>query len=105
MTRLLMFLKYLLALHLIADFSDANITVQVPRAVEGTGVQTYEIPEFNIVDDNIDEVEQSFAIVAEIGPDVPENISCFQTDAGTPVCHGRRGATKIRIFDNDRKGL
>ena len=32
--------------------------------------------------------EQSFAIVAEIGPDVPENISCFQTGIGATECHG-----------------
>ncbi|CAI8022403.1 hypothetical protein GBAR_LOCUS13163 [Geodia barretti] len=45
--------------------------------------------------------EQSFAIVAEIGPDVPENISCFQIGVGSDVCFGRRGATEIRITDND----
>ena len=67
----------------------------------------FEIPReaFTIVDDNIDEDEQSFAIVAEIGPDVPENISCFQLGVGLTQCHGRRGATEIRIIDNDRKLL
>ena len=65
----------------------------------------FEIPReaFTIVDDNIDEDEQSFAIVAEIGPDVPENVSCFQLGVGSTRCHGRRGATEIRIIDNDRK--
>ena len=58
---------------------------------------------FNIFDDNIDEDEQSFAIVAEIGPDVPENISCFQIAEGPTICHGRRGVTEIMITDNDRE--
>ena len=60
---------------------------------------------FDIIDDNIDEDEQSFAIVAEIGQDVPDGISCFQTALGETECFGRRGATQIRILDNDRKTL
>ena len=56
-----------------------------------------------IVDDNIDEDEQGFALVAEIGSDVPDGISCFQIADGDTVCRGRRGATQIRINDNDRK--
>ncbi|CAI8036861.1 hypothetical protein GBAR_LOCUS20652, partial [Geodia barretti] len=55
---------------------------------------------FTIDDDDIDEDEQSFAIVAEIGPDVPDGISCFQLRRSTE-CFGRRGATEIRIIDND----
>ena len=66
--------------------------------------QTYDIPQFfSIVDDDVDEVDQSFAIVAEIGPDVPEGVSCFQFSAGETECQGRRGATEIIITDNDRK--
>ena len=44
-------------------------------------------------------------MVAEIGPDVPENISCFQIGIGVTECDGRRGATEIRIYDNDRELL
>ena len=29
--------------------------------------------------------------------------SCFQTRVGETQCFGRRGATEIRITDNDRK--
>ena len=58
---------------------------------------------FTIEGDDIDEDEQSFAIVAEIGHDVPENISCFQTGIGETECYGRRGATEIRITDIDRE--
>ena len=35
--------------------------------------------------------------------DVPDNISCFQTHEGGTICFGSRGATEIRITDNDRK--
>ena len=81
------------------DFSDIPFTITVPA--ERT---TFELPQFfTINDDNLDEDEQSFATVAEIGPDVPENISCFQTALGESECHGRRGTTEIRITDNDRK--
>ena len=57
---------------------------------------------FTINDDNVDEDEQSFAIVAEI-LDVPEDISCFQTAPGTITCFGTHGATEIKITDNDRE--
>ena len=72
---------------------------------------------FSAVDDNINEVEQSFAIVAEIGSDVPNNCfvegvglsdcSCFQTRFSETQCFGsgRSGATAIRIIDNDRKSI
>ena len=66
------------------------------------GSQKFNIPQFfTIVDDNIDEPEQSFAVVAEIGDDVPESISCFKVSVRSTDCNGRHGATKIRI--NDRK--
>ena len=84
---------------LVADFSNEPVTVVVPA-----GSHTFTVPEFfTIVDDDIDEDEQSFAIVAEIGTDVPEGVSCFQVWVGEIQCHGRRGATEIRITDNDRK--
>ena len=85
----------------VPDFSDTPINVTIPAGVTGFQIQQF----FIINDDNIDEDEQSFAIVAEIGPDVPENISCFQTAVGEKDCFGRRGATEIRITDNDRKFL
>ena len=64
----------------------------------------FPIPEFfSVVDDDINELNHRFAIVAEIGEDVPENISCFQTERGSSHCYGRQGATMIIIGDNDRK--
>ena len=89
-----------------ADFTHLPITIEIPAATDNRA-QAFVIPEFfQVVDDDIGEVEQSFAIVAEFGPDVievPFNFSCFQLQAGETECFGRRGATEIRITDNDRK--
>ncbi|CAI7996622.1 hypothetical protein GBAR_LOCUS1907, partial [Geodia barretti] len=48
-----------------------------------------------------DEDTQSFAIVAEIGADIPDEIACFHTFIGETECHGRQGAAEIKIIDND----
>ena len=82
----------------VTDFSDQPITVEVPA--NGGGIFTLS-EFFTIVDDNVDEYHQSFAIVAEIGPDVPDIISCFRLYVWETECHGRGGATEIRINDND----
>ena len=81
------------------DFTNEPLTITVPANQRSYTIETF----FNISDDNIDEDLQSFAIVAEIGPDVPDGISCFQIPNADIECHGRRGATEIRITDNDRK--
>ena len=89
-----------------SDFTAASITLEVPAATDDQ-TQEFVLPNFfQVIDDDIDENEQSFAIVAELGPDVsdtPFNFSCFQLQAGETECFGRRGATEIRITDNDRK--
>ena len=87
------------------------ITVTVPAATT-PDPQSYTIPIFfSVIDDDIDEVEQSFALVAEIGPDVTNTCyvdgvgvtecSCFQIQIGAIDCYGRYGATEIKIIDND----
>ena len=82
----------------VADFSDSATTVTIPA----NSYPPYEIIQlFTINDDNINEDKQSFAIVAEIGSDVPDGISCFQSPVSMG-CFGRRGATEIIIIDNDR---
>ena len=69
---------------LVADFSNKTIAVVVPARS-----RTFTVPEFfTIVDDDIDKDGQSFTIVAEIGPDVPENVSCFQLGYGQRECLG-----------------
>ena len=86
------------------DFSGSPVNITVPA-----DSRTFQIPSSNmsslitINDDNIDEDEQSYAIVAEIEQDVPDGISCFMIAEGATTCFGRRGATEIRITDNDRK--
>ena len=80
------------------DFSDDPITVTITAASTTFVIPTF----FTVNDDDIDEDEQSFAVVAEI-LGVPESISCFQTAPGTIPCYGRRGATEIRIVDNNSK--
>ena len=82
------------------DFSDTSTEVNISADSVEFDIQSL----VTIIDDNIDEDEQSFAVVAEI-LDVPENISCFQKQAGITECFGNRGATKIRIVDNDGKHL
>ena len=83
------------------------IPIEIPAARDDND-QVFQLPNFfQVIDDDIDEVEQSFAIVAELGPDVTEvpfNFSCFMVLlAGEYECFGRHGATEIRITDNDRK--
>ena len=88
------------------------MTLIVPAAVR-PGPQIFALPEFySIVDDEINEVEQSFALVATVGEDVTatcnvngtiSECSCFQTGFGETDCFGRSGATQIRITDNDSK--
>ena len=80
------------------DFSDECITIIIPAGRRLHEVSTF----FNISDDDIDEDEESFAIVAEI-LDVPDNTSCFQIGEGETKCFGTRGATEVRITDNDRE--
>ena len=80
------------------DFYAISAVVSIPA-----GSVEFDIGSLvTIIDDNIDEDEQSFAVVVEI-LDVPENISCFQIQAEITECSGNRGATKIRIVDNDGK--
>ena len=81
------------------DFTNEPLVITVPANRRSYTIEQF----FNIIDDNIDEDEQRFAIVAEIGPDVPDGVSCFHTALGESECRGRRGVTEIRITDNDRK--
>ena len=102
-------------LNAVADFTNNSITVTVPAATTPGIPQSYTIPIFfSVIDDDINEVQQSFALVAEIGPDVTNTCyvrgvitecSCFQTAVGAIGCYGRRGVTEIGIIDNDGKGI
>ena len=79
------------------DFRADSLVVTIPAMVK-----TFVIPEgvVAVVDDNINEIEQHFALVAVIGVDAPRQFVCFQ--ARGAKCLGSSGATQIQIIDNDR---
>ena len=54
-------------------------------------------------DDDIDEITQSFALIAQLDEDVSNNFACFQGYVGDSECFGRSGATEIIIYDNNHK--
>ena len=55
-----------------ADFTNLPITIEIPAAANDR-TQEFVLPTFfQVIDDDIEEYEQSFAIVAELGPDVPD---------------------------------
>ena len=89
-----------------ADFSSASFVVTVPPSEDST-TSDFIIPQrFTVIDDDINEVVQSFVLVGEIGADVPESFTCFQRE-GETGCNvnmeetARFGATRIQINDND----
>jgi hypothetical protein len=81
------------------DFSSVAMTFTVPPNVDEFVIPNF----FTVVDDDINEIDQSFALVAELGPDVPDDFACFQIRDGDTECFGtgRLGATEIKIIDND----
>ena len=91
-----------------ADFSSASFNVTIDPTEDSDEPSDFTIPQnFTIIDDEIDEVVQSFVLVGEIGADVPESFTCFQREEGETGCNvnmeptARFGATKIQINDND----
>ena len=87
------------------DFTDNPSVVTIPASPDRSGV--FEIPAniTTIEDDEINEFDQSFILLAEIGDDVPERFVCFQGQAVDIGCMGRAGATEIKIVDNDGEYL
>ena len=78
------------------DFTINSIVITIPAGRTFFYVE----PFFNVTADNIDEIKQSFAVVAEIGQDVPNNVSCFQIVDGQDGCTTERhGAIRINIID------
>ena len=74
-------------------------------ASEDSGRITYQLPNnFLVVDDNVNEITQSFAVVGELGDDVRDSFARFQRQIGDEQGYAanRLGATRIRITDNDR---
>ena len=69
------------------------------------GARNFIIPNTFFFDDNINEIDQSFALVGVLGNDVPDDFACFQRQTGDDLCFGRNGGTTIKIEDNDGKHL
>lgn len=85
------------------DFIDRTHQITVP-ASNVFGIETFQLPQFlSVIDDNIDESDQIFALVAEVGMDVPTNLTCFKLHSADGNCHGQFGATEIIVRDNDCK--
>ena len=83
-----------------ADFNAASFTITIPA-----GITEFEISYTFFYDDNINEIDQSFALVGVLGDDVPDRFACFQRQTGDSLCFGRTGVTTIKIEDNDGKVL
>ena len=83
------------------DFIDQHLTITIP-STEDKSAGVFIVPEmFTVIDDDINEIEQSFALVAQLGSDVPDSFNCFQSVFGDMECFGRTGVTEIIITDND----
>jgi hypothetical protein len=71
-------------------------------ASRNTTLGTIQLPSFfHIVDDTVNENEESFVLVAEVGGDTPDDAVCFKRHINDTTCHGRVGATLIVISDDD----
>ena len=82
-----------------ADFNTTSVKITIPAGTE----EEFEISNRFFFDDNINEIDQSFALVGVLGDDVPDRFACFQRRTGDDLCFGRTGATTIKIEENDGK--
>ena len=85
------------------DFTGRPFTITIPPTPNDP-TSEFVIPEnFIVIDDDVNEVQQSFVLVAQLGYDVPDEFACFQRcSSDTDFCR-RTGAAEIMIVDNDRK--
>ena len=79
------------------DYDDEIFIITIPPSTTSRVLSQ----EIRVTDDNINEIEQRFALVGELGPEVPVEFACFRVTFGEQACRGRVGATGIRIRDND----
>ena len=92
----------------VSDFSTTSTTITIPATAsiaEETAVFSLPNTILSITNDEVNEIEQSFALIAEIGSDVPDSFACFQIAEGDRDCvlDGRKGAARIRIVNDDGK--
>ena len=81
-----------------ADFIATPFVVEIPA-----GTTTFIIPNITIIDDNLNEKEEVFLLVARIlGKAALNNASCFQLMQCDPCNnHVHIGGTRLRIRDDD----
>ena len=72
----------------------------VPRS-EYAGRKEIEVPQFlNILDNDINELEKRFIVIAELGDEIRNNTGYFQRQ---DILFSTNDTLEIRIIDNDRK--
>ena len=84
---------------LVNDYDDRIFIKTIPPSTTSRILSQ----DIRISDDDINEIEQHFALVGELGPEIPDEFTCFRVTFGEAECRGRVGATGIRIRDNDRQ--
>ena len=81
-----------------------NLTITIP-ATEDKFNGIFVVPDdesFTVTDDgDPSEIQESFALVTQLGSDVPDSFTCFQRVVDDTECFGRTGVTEIIIFGND----
>ena len=83
-----------------SDFTANNVSVTI--APTQTRPSIHELPHvFVIIDDAVNENDEVFVIVAEVGTDTPDDVVCFLRDATDTACHGRMGVASVEIAHND----
>jgi hypothetical protein len=81
-----------------SDFTGEPVTVTIAPTA---GISFRLPPVFQTINDNLNENKESFVLVAEIIPETPGDVVCFQRYVGDTDCHGRVGATLVDIIDDD----
>ena len=90
--------NYIILIHTGVDFHNESFTIEVPA--ETTIVR---ITNITVVNDNVNEREEVFALVARILGQAAD-VACFQLNENNPCnSEGHIGGTQLIIRDNDRK--
>lgn len=88
-----------------SDFTEANFTILIPADSDHSTTNPIKTHQFqlpiNVINDSVNEINESFALVAKVEDDVPEDYVCFQRPTSDAGCFGRVGAIKFEIIDND----
>ena len=80
------------------DFNNVSFVINVPEETS-----SIRITNITIVDDNINEREEVFVLVARILGQAA-GVACFQLDENSPCkSEGHIGGTRLRIHDDDGK--